>query len=328
MSAYSTNIFQVVLFFHFLQLGQCCSKKVSAKIESKDEGMKPKRLHGNSSVTENIVFFYNETVTDNSHPQYDDCKINIDDLDLKWMPMFYSVNEKSFLMPTIDDDEISRNSIKRRRKRKENPRWLHIERSKNVIAMCPGTTFKGKTKRHQCLYCVGGKIMSDENICSNYSPSLSTKGIKLSSLSCTQSIKETIVSSDDKCGPPSGNGKIIQVGWTNEHINDASSFTPQITVCHDSFNENTYYTNHTLYGVSVQARDIGKYLRFDFKEGGKPFYTKSSAKTAYKISSQKTLFQRLLTNPDERSKIFSKYKYTQRYSRCQIFLNFLRYNKM
>ena len=306
MSTNSTIIFQVVLFFHFLQLGQC-SKKVSAKIESKDEGMKRKRFHENSSVTENVAFFHNETVTDNSHLQYEDCKINIDDLDLKWMPMFYSINKKSFLMPTIDEDEISRNGIKRGRKRKENPRLLHIERSKNlIIAMCPGTTFKGKTKRHQCLHCVGGKIMSDENFCSNHSPSLSIKEVKLSNLSCAQSIKETIVASDDKCGPPSGNGKIIQVGWTNEHINDASSFTPQITVCHDSFNENTYYTNHTFYGSSVQARDKRKSRQFNFREGGTPFYAKSSAKSAYRIASQKTLFQRLLTNPDERSKIFSK----------------------
>ena len=222
-------------------------------------------------------------------------------------------------MPTVDSNLIPEGRKKRKYKQKYikttdlnsvqskgKARWLRIEEGRNnIIAMCPGTKFKRTNKPTQSLYCVDGKlIISDESFPNVKEPTMSKREVQPSDLSCIKSIKETIIATDEICGPHLGNGKLNHIGWTWEKDN-VSSFTAQITVCHDSQNENTYFTNHTLYGLSVQARDTRKSRQVAFKEGGNPFYKKSSAAQAYKISSQKNLFKRLVINADERLKIFN-----------------------
>lgn len=63
-------------------------------------------------------------------------------------------------------------------------------------------------------------------------------------------------------------------------------FKPQITLCHDNVIEHTYYTNHTIFGLNLDARSTGS-RRPGFKEGS-GFFSKSSANNAYKRSSQRS----------------------------------------
>ena len=278
--------------------------------------MKRKKTTGHlNEFADNFV--RNETVDSNGE-NVASCNINLNEINIKWMPLFYSMKNNYYLMPTVDASLISESRHQRKNKRqhssitelnsiqsKQKTRWLHFENGPNdIVSTCPGTHFKETNKRSQYLKCVDGKLVSDESKTNKKVRALSESEVKLSDLACKRSIKETIVNTEDACGPSSGNGKLTHIGWIREQEN-ASSFTPQITVCHDTQKESTYYANHTLYGLSIQARDKGESRYIPFKEGGKQFYAKSSAAKAYKITSQKHLFKRLFANSEERSKIFN-----------------------
>lgn len=112
--------------------------------------------------------------------------------------------------------------------------------------------------------------------------------IQYKDLSCSRSIRETVQEDHEgqHCGPEGQSGKIVHIGWKID------SFIPQITVCHDKGRDHTYYTNHTVLGPHLEAKASDP-KRPNFKEGGGGFYSKSSAETAYKQSSQAKILSRL-----------------------------------
>ena len=318
-----------MLFFHFLQLGQC-SKKASTYFQSTGEALKRKNVSDN-----NVHRFENATyvlelknavadkpINDGRPENTASCKFNLNEETLKWMPLFYSTKSNSYLMPMSDatfhhvrtkDKRRKNPKIDKVRELNENfiysrPRWLRLNSVENdeILAICPGTKFKASNTATTRLNCINGKrsLLINQRPSSNKAASLSQKAINFSDLSCAKSIKETILSTDQSCGPPSGHGKLSHIGWTREH-DKISSFTAQITICHDHGRENTYFTNHTIYGQAIDSRDSGKSRQVPFKEGGTQFYASSSAAKAYKIASQMQLFAKMLPDVEKRSRIFN-----------------------
>ena len=280
---------------------------------------------GNETSADNLIYpksieadNYNvDENTDNTTS----CQINLDAEHLKWMPLFYSTGSDSYLMPQRGPDINHTGNHKLRKKRKygkvhgpkeayydANRRWLNLSKVDNgeIIAVCPGSRLQGTNSVSKHVTCISGRtfVIHDQTT-SNKNKSIKPKDkVKFSDISCAKSIKETILPTHQTCGPLSGHGKVTHIGWTRENKETDSSFTAQITVCHDRVQEHTYFTNHTLYGSAIDSRDAGKSRQVPFKEGGLQFYASSSASKAYKMSSQKQLFAKLLPDIQERSKIF------------------------
>ena len=323
------------MFFHFLQLGQC-SKKASTYFQSNGEGLKRKKdsdnnVHRRENATyilelKSAVNTADSRINDGNPENTASCKVNLNQENLKWMPLFYSTKSNSYLMPLSDASfPHMRTNDKRRRNRNihkvtelndnfvySRPRWLRLDSVENdeIIAICPGTKFKAINTATTRLNCINGKtsLHTNQRPLSNKISSLSKKEITFSDLSCAKSIKETILSTDQNCGPPTGHGRLSHIGWSREH-DKKSSFTAQITICHDHGRENTYFTNHTIYGQAIDSKDSGKSRQVPFKEGGAQFYASSSAAKAYKISSQKQLFTKMLPDAEKRSRIFNPGKH-------------------
>ena len=319
--------FQVVLFFHFLQLGQC-SRKASTYSKSQERLDRQNTLDTSGSAVKNITSFRSHSVNSDTISKINvastdhsvTCKIDLNKESLQWMPMFFSSKNNSYLMPTNNQIAHFKDTSKRKTlKTKKKPyrsndemidglsRWLAVEEKDDVLALCPGTRFRVIDSDKKHIQCIGGKLIEikkerKSNDLKNSLPSL--EETTLFDLSCAKSIKESILTTKQRCGPPAGNGRLSHIGWSWEREETDSSFTSQVTVCHDQETENTYYTNHTIFGPSIDAKKRGKSRQIPFKEGGKQFYASSSAANAYKISSQRNLFSRLLPKEKERSKIF------------------------
>ena len=62
----------------------------------------------------------------------------------------------------------------------------------------------------------------------------------LFSSSIIESVQETLF----KCGPQSGHGRIVYIGWKSSGFD----FKPLITICHDRTIDHTYFANHEIIG--------------------------------------------------------------------------------
>ena len=104
-------------------------------------------------------------------------------------------------------------------------------------------------------------------------------------LSCSRSIRESVKETDVSCGPSdekNSDAKIVDIGWKT-----VKGFIPQISVCHDRQREHTFYSTHAIIGSSLDARNTDPKRPY-FKEGGRRFYSKSSAAKIYQKSSQES----------------------------------------
>ena len=71
---------------------------------------------------------------------------------------------------------------------------------------------------------------------------------------------------------------------------------PVISVCHFQGREQTFYSNHTLYGKFLHYKSIYE-RRTSFREG-RLYFKSISANDAYKQAKQKRLFSALLNQED------------------------------
>ena len=310
-----------------MQLGQC-SRKASTYSKSQERIDRQNTLDTSGSAVKNITSFRSHSVNSDTISKINvastdhsvTCKIDLNKESLQWMPMFFSSKNNSYLMPTTNQIAQFKGTSKQKRiKTKKKPyrpndemidgpsRWLTIEEKDDVFAICPGTRFRVINSEKKHIQCIGGKLVEINNERKSNDVKKSVSSLDkttLFDLSCAKSIKESILTTEQRCGPPTGHGRLSHIGWSWEKEETDSSFTSQVTVCHDQETENTYYTNHTIFGPSIDAKKRGKSRQIPFKEGGKQFYASSSAANAYKISSQRNLFARLLPKEKERSKIF------------------------
>jgi len=100
-------------------------------------------------------------------------------------------------------------------------------------------------------------------------------------LSCSSSIIESVQETLFKCGPQSGHGRIVYIGWKSSGFD----FKPLITICHDRTIDHTYFANHEIIGPNINARSTGQ-RRPSFKEG--EFFTDISANAAYNRNNQRS----------------------------------------
>ena len=71
---------------------------------------------------------------------------------------------------------------------------------------------------------------------------------------------------------------------------------PVISVCHSVSREQTFYSNHTLYGKFLHYKSIYE-RRGNFREG-RLYFKSISANDAYKQAKQKRIFSALLDEGD------------------------------
>ena len=61
--------------------------------------------------------------------------------------------------------------------------------------------------------------------------------------SIIESVQETLF----KCGPQSGHGRIVYIGWKSSGFD----FKPLIIICHDRTIDHTYFANHEIIGMYI-----------------------------------------------------------------------------
>ena len=205
------------------------------------------------------------------------CSIDFPTSVLKWMPLIFD-DQGKFLLPAKGGDDVQSIPL--------------TSGNHGIRIACPGAKIKASSSgpNAQSLRCTGdrGSVL------------LSDQKVAISDLSCSRSIRESIQKTEQSCGPAQGS-KFVHVGWNLNLGSGRTRFVPQITVCHDKDGEATFYTNHTLYGESIAARDTGGRSP-SFKEG-RGFFTQSSASTMYKIKTQSRTFSNILT-AEEKAEVF------------------------
>lgn len=188
------------------------------------------------------------------------CHIDLHSSELRWPPLFLHPSSGSFVMPH-NDEAISSS---------------YIQVSEELVAACPGArldTLGDGSSGQTNLDCLGdGQLVQVDT---DFLP------LVVSSLSCSRSIRETLVETGVACGPFNGSSQTVHVGWSV-----SGSFSVQYSVCHDKTREHTYFTNHTLIGSALNARDRDS-SRPSFKEGGRGFYSSTSANKAYTMKGQR-----------------------------------------
>ena len=100
----------MVLFFHFLQLGQC-TKKTSVYFRSNGGDKKRNSFPDNNGHTfENATYIVerkgvdaDNAINHRSSKNLGSCNVNLNEVTLKWMPLFYSTKSNSYLLPMTDE---------------------------------------------------------------------------------------------------------------------------------------------------------------------------------------------------------------------------------
>jgi len=159
--------------------------------------------------------------------------------------------------------------------REDSRRMISMEGGKGIELACPGSRLRGREEDRLRGVCISGDQFD-----------VLGEKVGLSSLGCTKSPREVEKLTQLTCGAER-KGIILNIGF---QIGDL--FHPQITVCHNSMSESTFYTNHTIFGAGLRARS--KEMRRPMFREGKEFFKTVSADRAYKQKSQKTMFSRIV----------------------------------
>jgi DNA/RNA endonuclease G (NUC1) len=195
------------------------------------------------------------------------CLIPLGNGTIRWEPLFLSVSG-DYLMPNL------------------HQKRSQIEIRGQATVSCPSARLSllgdGNENVIDIICFPSGRLHTKENGLIQAMPE---------DLSCSRSIRETLMGTNDKCGPSDYEGRLVHIGWKTRGL-----FTPQLSVCHDKHLEHTYFTNHSILGSHIDAKNIDS-TRPNFKEGGRGFYSRSSASNAYKKASQES---KILSQYDNR----------------------------
>ena len=148
------------------------------------------------------------------------------------------------------------------------------------------------------IYCPGKKVQSCNGdtvkaVCDhNDKFILNSSLVDIGLLGCVGNPAEAELkaANEDRCGPD-GLGTISQIGFVI-----GEKMYPVISVCHSVSREQTFYSNHTLYGKFLHYKSIYE-RRGNFREG-RLYFKSISANDAYKQAKQKRIFSALLNEGD------------------------------
>ena len=188
------------------------------------------------------------------------CSFDLSGWNVQNPPLFRSASSGDFILPSSDQ------------KSNQRRRWIHFPAEQFVVE-CPGAKLRSwGNKKSAKLKCHEDQVHVETE-----------EGdlVALNDLSCSRSIREEVEQGHVDCGPQAGDGKIVHIGW---RLSDGR-FKSQITVCHDDETSNTYFSNHTIEGNNIDARDTKSERPSYFKEGH--YYDGFSASKAYKLRNQK-----------------------------------------
>jgi len=155
---------------------------------------------------------------------------------------------------------------------------VHVGDGEKILVSCPGSgvnSTRAGTKNFQ-VSCDQGLFKSNID---------QTGQFELANHGCKASPRDTERKTSQLCGP-NQDGELVKVGFLVE-----KKFLPILSYCHNGKTENTYYSEHILYGSKIQFIDKEE-GRPAFKEG-KLYYKSVSASSLYSKRYQNLLFARL-----------------------------------
>ena len=148
------------------------------------------------------------------------------------------------------------------------------------------------------IYCPGKKVQNSPGdsvkaVCDHRDRFLLNSSlVGIGQLGCVGNPAEAelVPDSEGRCGP-AGAGIISQIGFVI-----GEKMYPVISVCHSVAREQTFYSNHTLYGKFLHYKSIYE-RRGNFREG-RLYFKSISANDAYRQAKQKRIFSALLNDGD------------------------------
>ena len=155
---------------------------------------------------------------------------------------------------------------------------VKIDHGDKITVFCPGKKVKNSVKDKLTVSChERDKFLLNDII------------IDIDQLGCVGNPSEAEIVADHSgdCGPDN-RGQISQIGFVLSEV-----MYPIITVCHDDIIEETFYTNHTLYGKFLHYKSIYERNSVYFREG-RLYFKSISANDAYRQAKQKQIFSALL----------------------------------
>jgi len=170
-----------------------------------------------------------------------DCSLDLEGIKGEYPPLL--LKNRAFAFPTSDGQEKNR--------------ILSFKEGEELEVYCHGSSYSQKKMNMSIaagiagpafnLTCSSGKFYSAET------------EINVGSLTCNLRQEPRLVRTQEQCSPIGADGTtnninnlwLIQIGW---QIND--TFIEQIRICHDESIYSTIWTNHTIYGASINSRDV------------------------------------------------------------------------
>ncbi|KAK4317843.1 hypothetical protein Pmani_011082 [Petrolisthes manimaculis] len=159
-------------------------------------------------------------------------------------------------------------------------RMVRVSAGSSVTVACPGTLIANLGQPTVEAQCAGGTILAIDGT-----------EWELSNLMCADSVKESIHRNLGTCGD-NNVGVLHSIGFD---VYESSGYYEVIRVCFEPIRETTLYTQHTLYGANIPAKDVDS-SRPSFKTSTGFFSVSMS--TVYTQASQLQLMTDLLGDSD------------------------------
>jgi len=194
------------------------------------------------------------------------CKFSLRGQNWKFPPLLFNQQGN----PILPADDANKTDME-----------VAINHDEEIIIFCPGKKVNNSPHDRVVVTCHGDdKFLLNSTL------------VDIDQLGCVGNPAEAELLQDQtgRCGP-SGKGMLSQIGFVlNEKM------YPVISVCHFQGREQTFYSNHTLYGKFLHYKSIYE-RRTSFREG-RLYFKSISANDAYKQAKQKRLFSALLNQED------------------------------
>ncbi|XP_023343940.1 uncharacterized protein LOC111713331 [Eurytemora carolleeae] len=195
------------------------------------------------------------------------CLIPLDSSDWKHKPLFYTQN-RDWIYPDAG-------------------RILRVVSGETILLSCPGSSLIYSSSPSLLVLCKGTELQ------------VKNTKVRESQLGCVKPPRNEERRTGEPCGPLQV-GEIVELGYKEDF-----SFKPVLSFCHEVDSEQTYYTQHTLRGSTLQFNSIDQ-TRPAFKEG-KLFYKKISASATYSQRNQEKVLTSILGQDRSRELLNSSF---------------------
>ncbi|XP_023326504.1 uncharacterized protein LOC111699940 isoform X2 [Eurytemora carolleeae] len=170
-----------------------------------------------------------------------DCSVNLDGLTGKYPPLLLQGHQ--FIYPTSVNQQ--------------GQRTIDIDEGGELELYC-----HGDIRYEDSTYVSVSGLPKQKSIvltCSQGVFYYAEDQVKVESSTCNRRQEPHLIRTNEICSPEGADGRTsnlvdlvrVQIGWKI-----GTNFIEQIQLCHDEANYGTIWTNHTIYGKSIEHRDI------------------------------------------------------------------------